>query len=124
MGYTYRTKSNTLIVCPYTGLQIVRVYNSGDRKAGKADPYDNCDWRDGFLVLGDGCKSGKFAVKIAIPVEGDDSPYSLLVRTIQPYQSATFEQFFKFGCKCAGYFQLTTVGVTKQQRGTVLEVVD
>jgi len=101
--------SNTLSVCSYKGMQIVRLgtYPKG-KKLRK--------WKEGTLVMSDQGKQVRFRVWMS---HNHSKAYPILLRPLEQYHNAVFEQFFGFGCHCSGFSTDVTIGVPPQPHNLV-----
>lgn len=116
MGYTYLTESKRLTICSYTGLTIVNLYHQSDSEKGTPYPYDSLAWQEGTLVARDGSQIKTYRVRFA---ESPDPKYRLLMRTLEVYPDAKFEEIFHLGCGGKGYTEQITQGITQHQKGMV-----
>ena len=116
MGYTYLTKSKNLTICSYTGLTIVNLYNQSDSEKGVSYPFSKLDWQEGTLVASDGSQMKTYRIRFA---KSPKSKYRLLMRTLEVYPDAKFEEIFHLGCGGRGYTDQITLGITQKQNGTV-----
>ena len=111
MGYTYDVKHNSIIVCPYTGIQIKRLYDLAKQKKGESNNYSNYKWTDGYLIMLDLGKMKKYEIYIS---EGTpDHPF--LIKVKKKYHCANFESVFKLGSHCMNWSPDTIIGLTKIQ---------
>ena len=103
--------SNTLSVCGYKGMQIVRLgtYPEGKKRRKPT-------WQEGTLVLSDLGNQRSFRVSMS---HNHSKAYPILLRPLEPYHNAVFEQFFGFGCHCSGFSTNVTIGVPPQPHNIV-----
>ena len=95
--------SNTLSVCSYKGMQIVRLGTYPKAKRGA--------WQQGTLGMSDLGKQVRFTVWMC---HNHSKLYPILLRPLQSYHNSVFEQFFGFGCHCSGFSTDVTIGVPPQ----------
>ena len=107
MGYTFYDDTNTLVICPYTGLQITRIFNKTKEDKGETFDNNNYTWTTGYLGVSGGTVNKTYDVYFS----SDHPEFKYLIKVNQKYNDYEFENIFGLGSNCSRWSPNTIIGV-------------